>query len=283
MDKIYQSQRMRLGCVRTVKSNSVNDILICRDLNSAAGALYTVLAIKDHAVVRLCLEAFRSAGSAGEKACVDSFSDQGLFCMVFEYKQERPLEDFYTGGFYSLNECEAICGSVIIACMTAGLPYPLLYLALRQGQLNLAKDHTVYLGWQIDLSELDLSRTERDCAVECAQILRDLLSAKAAQKAYSYRLLEKKIGRKSYDSFTELYKDIQIAAAPEKRRGIRKRLTAWLARQQDTIFRILLIVCTVLVVIVLASLLCQLIFGDVPWLRLLFNGFKTIGTESLVG
>lgn len=283
MDRIYQSQRMRLACVQTVKSNSVNDILVCRDLNSVAGVLYMVLAIKDHNTVRLCLEAFRQAGLSESRACVDCFSDQGIFCMVFTYKPGRSLSEFYTGKFYSLTECETICASVIIACLTAGLPYSLLYLALRQGQLNLAKDHTVYLGWQIDLGELDPDRTERDCAVECAQILRELLSAKATQKAYSYRLLEKKISRKSYDSFTELYKDIQIAAAPKKKQGIRKRLMAFLARRQDTIFRILLFVCTALVLIVLASLLCQLIFGDVPWLRLLFNGFKTIGTESLTG
>ncbi|MCD8130250.1 MAG: hypothetical protein LUE16_03050 [Lachnospiraceae bacterium] len=280
---IYQSQLMRLLCVRTIKSNTVNDVLVCRDLNSASGALYTVLAVRDHATVKQCLEMFRLSGTSDRDVCVHSFSDQGIFCMVFEYKQERPLSDFYTGRFYTLPECEAICVQVIMACITCGLPFPFLYLVLRQGQLNLSKDHSVYLGYQTDLAELDITKTERDCAVECAQILRKLLSSKASGKAFSYQLLEKKIDRRSYSSFTELYKDIRIAAAPEKKKGIIQRIKAWFVRRQDLVFRISLYLCVVLSVVVLASLITQLIFGDIPWLRLLFNGFKTIGTETLTG
>ncbi|MCD8326453.1 MAG: hypothetical protein LUC90_07155 [Lachnospiraceae bacterium] len=280
---IYQSQLMKLLCVRTIKSNTVNDVLVCRDLNSAAGTLYTVLAVKAHETVKLCLEMFRMRGISEKDVCVHSFSDQGVFCMVFEYKPERPLSDFYTGRFYTLQECEAICVQVIMACITSGLPYPFLYLVLKQGQLNLSKDHSVYLGYQIDLQELDITKTERDCVVKCAGILRGLLKPKASSKAFSYRLLEKKIDRRSYTSFTELYKDIRVAAAPEKKKGIIKRLKAWFVRRQDIVFRILMYLCVVLAVFVLVSVVTQLLFGDVPWLRLLFNGFKTIGTESLTG
>ncbi|MCD7738839.1 MAG: hypothetical protein LUH58_07350 [Lachnospiraceae bacterium] len=280
---IYQSQLMRLSSVRTIKSNTVNDVLICRDLNSAAGTLYTVLAVKEHETVKSCLEMFREYGTSDRDVCVHSFSDQGIFCMVFEYKQERPLDDFYAGGFFSLQECEEICVQVIMACLTSGLPYPFLYLILKQGQLNLSRDRSVYLGYQTDLAELDIGKTERDCAVECAQILRRILSPKKSGKAFSYQLLEKKIDRKSYSTFTELYKDIRVASAPQKKKNIIQRIKAWFLRRQDIIFRILLYLCVVLVVIALASLITQLLFGDIPWLRLLFNGFKTIGTESLTG
>ncbi len=280
---LYQSQKMKLQCVRIVKKSDTNDIVICQDLNTAARNLYTLLVIKEHQTARKYLEIYEHAHLKAQDSYIDSFSDQGAFCMVFAYQQERPLQDFYMGESYTLSECENVCISVIMACITSNLPYPILYLILKQGQLHLAKDHTVYLGYQIDLGELDGEKTERDCAVQCASILRDLLKPKASQKAFSYRLLEKKISRKSYGQLTELYKDIRITAAPGQKKGIRKRIAGWFLRNQDGLFRILLLACMILAVLVIVSLLSQLIFGDVPWLRLFFNGFKIIGTETLSG
>ncbi|MCI9436369.1 MAG: hypothetical protein HFH85_04220 [Lachnospiraceae bacterium] len=278
----YQSQRMKLRCVRIVKKSRTNDIVICEDLNTAARNLYTLLVIKEHQTVKTYLEVFEQAGLAAQDSYIDSFSDQGAFCMVFPWQQERPLKDFYMGESYTLTECENVCISVIMACITSNLPYPVLYLILEQGQLHLAKDRTVCLGYQIDLAELDPAKSERDCAVQCASILRDLLRPKSSQKAFSYRLLEKKIARKSYRKLTELYKDIRITAAPGQKKGIRKRIVGWFLRNQDGLFRFLLYLCSVLAILVLVSLLSQLILGDIPWLRLFINGFKTIGTETLV-
>ena len=279
---VYQSQKMKLECVRTVRQNDINDILICQDLNTAARNLYTLLVIKEHQTARQYLEVFERAGMSAQDSYIDSFSDRGAFCMVFEYKQERPLQNFYMGESYTLAECEAVCINVIMACITSNLPYPLLYLLLKQEQLHLSKDHTVYFSYQIDLADLDPEKSERDCAVACASVLKELLRPKASQKAFSYKLLEKKISRKSYDTFTELYKDIRIAGVSGQKQGIRKRIKAWFARRQDGLFRILLCICLVLGVFALVSVLFQLIFGDIPWLRILFNGFKTIGTETLV-
>jgi len=277
----YQSQKMKLECVRIVKIGAVNDILICQDLNMAARNLYTLLVIKEHQAAKKYLEVFEQAGLSARDSYIDSFSDKGAFCMVFEYKQERPLKDFYMGASYTLQECEQVCINVVTTCITSNLPYPVLYLILKQDQLHLSKDHTVYFGYQIDLEDLDGEKTERDCAVQCATLLRDLLRPKASIKAFSYRLLEKKISRKSYDKFTELYKDIRITAAPGRKKGLRKRLKAWYLRRQGTLFRLLLFLCMILALVTLVSLVSQLLLGDIPWLRVLFNGFKTIGTESL--
>ena len=170
----------------------------------------------------------------------------------------------------------------ILACISAEIPYPILYLILRQKQLHLAKNHNVYLGFAINLEELDEKMTERDCAVQCAKILRELLEPKASQKAISFQLLDKKISKKSYHKFTELYKDIRIAAAPRQRNSISGRFRAWFMRNRDQIFRIMLRICILLVILVLATFVTQAIFGDIPWLRLFINGFKKIGTESLL-
>lgn len=277
----YQSQKMNLECIRIVVKSNVNDIFICQDLNTAARNLYTLLVIKDHLTARRYLEVFEHAGLSAQNSYIESFSDKGALCMVFEYRQERPLKDFYMGNSFTLAECEEVCIQVIMACIASNLPYPLVYLLLKQEQLHLSKDHSVHFSYQLDLSELDPRITERDCAVQCASILRDMLAPKASEKAFSYQLLEKKISRKSYDRFMELYKDIRITAVPQKR-GMIKRLKAWFVRNQDILFRVLLVVCGILAFVALVSLVMQLVFGDIPWLRVFFNSFKIIGTESLV-
>ena len=278
----YQSQKMRLKCIRVIERTTINDILICQDLSSSDEGLYTVLVVHDHEVVKKFLAVYEQSECEKDASCVDSFSDQGSFVIVYPYLKERALKDFYMGDSYMLSECEEVCINMILACIAAEIPYPILYLILEQRQLHLAKNHNVYLGYAIRLEDLDPKKTERDCAVQCAKILRELLKPKASQKAISYQLLDKKIAKKSYHRFTELYKDIRIAAAPKKRRGLLAGIRAWFARNKDHLFHVLFWVCILLVLLVIATFVTQAIFGDIPWLRLFINGFKKIGTESLL-
>lgn len=279
---IYQSQKMRLKCIRVIERTKVNDIMICRDLNAAEEGLYTVLVVYDHEIVRKFLTVYEHSEYAADASCVESFSDQGAFVIVYPYLKERALQSFYMGDSYKLSECEDICINTILACISAEIPYPILYLILKQKQLHLAKNHNVYLGYTINLEELDEKKTERDCAVQCAKVLRELLEPKASQKAISYQLLDKKISKKSYQKFTELYKDIRIAAAPKKRGNVLTSIRAWFLRNRDQIFHLMFWVCILLVLLVIATFVTQAIFGDIPWLRLFINGFKKIGTESLL-
>lgn len=279
---IYQSKDKRLKCIRVLQKTKVNDVLVCQDLNATEETLYTVLAVYDHEVVRRFLKVYEQSEYDRKQSCVDSFSDQGVFLIVYPYFRERMLQDFYMGTSYSLAECEDICINTILACISAEIPYPILYLILKQRQLHLAKNHNVYFGYAMNLEELDERRDERECTVQCAKILRELLTPKASQKAISYQLLDKKISKRSYHKFTELYKDIRIAAAPKKRNSITGYFRAWFMRNRDLIFKIMLRVCVLLVILVLATFVTQAIFGDIPWLRLFINGFKKIGTESLL-
>ena len=258
---IYESPKMRLKCIQVVKKGPVNDIMVCQDIDVPGSSLYTLLAVKKHKTARKFLEIIEKSERQDQDFMVECFSVRGDFFIVFPYKQERPLKSFYNGRAYKLAECEDICINVILTCISSGLPYPLLYLILEQ---------------------LDPDKTERDCTVQCARVLMELLEPKASQKAVSYQLLQKKTAKRSYQKFTELYKDIRIASAPKKKKGIRAMLKRWFARNRDRLFGILLWICALLILVVIASFVTQAIFGDIPWLRFFFNSFKTIGTESLL-
>ena len=92
----------------------------------------------------------------------------------------------------------------------------------------------------------------------------------------------KKTEKYSYGSFKELYKDVEIAAEPDRKRGIIAAFKAWFNRNKGNLFRILLWVSIILALFVIITFLTNLIFGDVPWLRLFIRSFEKIGLESLL-
>ncbi len=279
---IYESDKMRLLPVATKSVGEVNDCYICRDLASSGGILYTTVVIHQHDVVRRVLELFRFSGRSGEQVLVDEFAFGDKHVLVFPYHKERPLFDFYEGESLTLSQCEDICISTILACITSDLPYPILYLLLSNGMLNLSNDGSVFFGYEMNLSELDESITEKECVDVCARTLLLLLQPKSGQKATSFYLLEKKVANGSYHRFTDLYRDITIAAVTKKKITPFFLMKLWIKRNADTIIGILFWISLILAVFALSILLSRIFLGGNSWFRLLFNTFKKIGTESLL-
>ncbi len=279
---IYESAKMRLLPVATKSVGEVNDCYICRDLASSGGILYTTVVIHRHDVVRRVLELFKFSGRNGEQTLVDEFAVGDKHVLVFPYHKERPLFDFYEGESMTLSMCEDICISAILACITSDLPYPILYLLLGNGMLNLSNDGSVFFGYEMDLSELNDEIGEKECTDVCARTLLLLLQPKSGQKATSFYLLEKKVANGSYHRFTDLYRDITIAAVSKKKITPFFLIKLWIKRNADTIVGVLFWISLILAVFALSIIASRFFLGGNSWFRLLFNTFKNIGTESLL-
>ncbi|MBR3524772.1 MAG: hypothetical protein IKO11_02900 [Lachnospiraceae bacterium] len=278
---IFESDKLKLEEVGTVYLSAACDCLICRDLNMGGSTMYTVLRVSDHEIVKKLISIF-DENRGSEKVLVESFSTDGVHIFVFPYRRERALDEFYMGDTMPLTRCEDICINLILACMTSGLPWPYLYLVLEQHKLNINRDDSIFLNYGVELKDLDPEKKEKDCVVACARVLLKLLESKADQKADSYTLLSKKIGNQSYNKFTELYRDVRIAAVSKGKQGILTRIRRWLAARKDRFLGLIFWLSLILVIIALAMLLSNLVLGDIPWLRLFVNNFKNIGTESLL-
>lgn len=277
----YQSDRMNLNCIQKILIGKCNDILICQDESSDTNDLYTVLVLKTHNAIKRFISACAKSDFSEEEFMVDHFSVKGQYVLVFPYLKKRPLKDFYVGEALRLEESEKVCQELILSCIQSGMPYPLLYLVIKQSLISLNKDLSVYLNYEIDLEEFDESITEKDCVVECARILLSLYESKQKQKAISYTLLQKKISSYGYSKFTELYRDITITAAPRYKFNLKARLNAFWFGIKDSVFGVVLVLCIFLIIVAALSFVSMLIWGDIPWLSILINNFKQIGTESL--
>ena len=283
---IYHAGNMALDPIGELFHGAVNDVLICRDANAPAAMRYILLVIHDRDCVKRLLPVFvcnERSSLTGEPPFLLRFTQNDLLCYVFPYREERRLSAFAPGQLTSPVIREQVCINLIIECLSSPLPYPLLYLLLQQECIHLEKDNSVYFLPTLDLSDLDPDKGEADCVAVCARILLDLLEdgGRRRRQLKSYELIHKKLSKHAYSGFPELYHDVKVTALPTQKIGLRARLKGFWARNRDRIFHILLVLCIFMVVLTLIFALSQLIFGDIPLLRLFERAFEVIGTETL--
>lgn len=279
---VYQVENMTLRQTQEIFRGEVNDVIVCQDIAASSTVYYTVLVVHDRTVARKLLDLFHAREKQTDSVFVTDFTWKSSYLMVFDYVKERSLKQFFGSEIATLQECELLAQNLAVECLAGGIPYPILYLQLKQGQIHISKDKSVYLGYNINLEEFSENKTEKDCATLCAQIIFEYIGKISTQKATSYKLLEKKVWKSGYQRFTDLYKDLKMAAQPLKKEGIILRIKKFISNNQDLLFKILIVVCVLLGVLALAMILSQMFFSDVPFLRIFFNPFKVIGTESLL-
>ena len=279
---VYQIGNMILQQTQEIFHGEVNDIVVCQDIADGSKTYYTVLVIHDRTLAKKLMDMFHTDKEQKNDRFVIDFTWKNSYVMVFTYVKERPLKQFFTSEIATLQECETLAQNLTVECLAGGIPYPILYLQLKQDQIHISKDKSIYLGYNIDLAEFSQKRTEKDCATLCAQKIFGYIESLSAQKATSYKLLEKKVWKSGYQRFTDLYKDLKMAAQPLKKEGPILRFKKFIKHNQDRFFKVLIVVCVMLGLLALAMILSQMIFSDVPFLRIFFNPFKVIGTESLL-
>ena len=284
---VYYAQGMELEVISQVFHGSANDVAVCRDRLSASGTRYTLLAVHDRECARKMLTVMEDNQRSGESACLLQFSQNETMLFLCPYREERKFSAFASGQMTSPEAGETIGINLVMECLSVNLPWPLLYLVLEQDCVQIAKDNTVYFTMILDLKELEPTRTERNCVSSCARLLLDLLAGPTAggkrrrKKLKSFELIRKKTGKNVYTGFPELYQDIKVTALPQVKPSLKSRFRIFWQNNRDRLFRLLLVLCILLLAAAVVILVSQLIFGDVPLLRLFRHTFDVIGTENL--
>lgn len=279
---VYHVGNMALQETQEVFRGKVNDVIVCQDMANGGKTYYTVLVVHERGTAKRLLALYHAGGERARETFVADFTWKDSYLMVFDYVRERPLDTFFSSEIFTLHECELLCQNLTVECLASGIPYPVLYLQLLQDQIHIARDKNVYLGYCIDLKQLSPGTGERECATLCAQKIFALLGGFNSGRATSYKLLAKRAQKSGYQRFTDLYKDLKMASVPLKKEGVWYKIKRFFRYQQDRIFRLLLVACVLLGLLALVMIVSQVIFSDVPFLRLFVNTFKRIGTESLL-
>ena len=285
---IYYSGNMELEVISEIFRGQVNDVVICRNRLSAAAARYTLLVVHDRDCARTMLRVMENNTRSGESPYLGCMTQNEDLIFIFPYWEERKFSSFAKGQVSGPRVGEQISVNLVMECLSCALPWPLLYLVLEQDGVQITKDNSIYFTVCLDLSRLDEGKNERNCVSSCAGLLLELLTApdkkgrrKKRKQLQSFDLIYKKTAKNAYAGFPELYQDIKLTALPEEKTSLKNRVKGMWRRNKDRLFRVLLVLCTVLVIVALAALVTQIMFGDIPWLRLFQNTFDVIGTENL--
>lgn len=277
---IYSVNGMSLDIVRDVWAGDTNDVFICRDLNEQIQIYYTLWVIKSHETVKKLLGIY-CFNQENEQNDIISFTQSNSFCLLLPYIRERRLPEFYQGSSYDLSTCEAICKSLVMECMACKIPFPVLYLILKQQRINLREDLGISFDYYLDLAELNRSRAEKDCTILCAEILLKILSTQKAERITSYKVISNKVKTGNYRQLIELYKDICLTTVVLDKNSFLRKLKDRLAGGKKAGYRMLWILCLLIALIALITIFSQIIWGNGLLMKLFTNTFTIIGTESL--
>lgn len=264
----------QLFCLREVWDNEVNAVYVCEDMGDGIGTRYTVWEVKDREIAKKILQ----------KSEYECFSHRDSLCFLFPYQEPRPITSYYLSVVGPEPDSrERIWKDLVVTCMNSRVPWPVLYLMLKQEQIDLSRDGSVHLGYLLNLEEYTADATEGQCACQCAGLLLRLLRQEPSKRTdLARQLLTAKLKKKRYTGFLELLRDIQMVTRKAEKESVRKRLKREAGKRKDRAYRVLAAISIVLAVLVLIMLLMKIFFGDIALFDLFRQSVKTIGTESLL-
>ena len=193
-------------------------------------------------------------------------------CFLLPYRERRPLLRFAEcTGAKDLPE------KLTEACMVWEYPWPFLKLILKNREVHIRADQTLYFTYILDLDEFEPEADEASCVRECAEVLREIGKPDTKKDRaidLTLKLVEKKACRGIYHTFMEVYRDIRCKKKPKAK---------WKPseKQKDGCFVCMLWFVCVLAAVAVILLLSKLILGDIPLLRMFTDTFRQIGTEIL--
>lgn len=273
---IIESSKEKYEILAQVFHGSTNDSYVCR---TDRGRKCILNVITDRNRIKELVTSLHY--DAGNDSSAELFTHGDYLCVELPYYESRNIMKFCDSVIGNIRDYERVVTSVVMECLTCEIPFPLLYLVLRQQKLNLYRSFEVRFDYAVDFSEFHPSAGEEDCRRACELLLFQLYNQSSEKTSAVYEVLKRKIKRDAGGSFLELYSDIQNASVSIERKKWKEEIQNFFVRHGNTIFAVVKVVVVILTVIVLIMLACQIFLGDIPFIRVFTNTFTEIGKRRL--
>lgn len=276
---------MRLQPIRRILSGAHNDVDVCKDQGCVTESLYTVITVKTDQYKRMMARAMEELKLAQGlySPFVAAQVWEGSLCLVLRYEQERRLSTYLPSQCRTLNSRQEVARALVRECMASALPPFLLLLSLTSDNLNLTAQDGVTLNYFWDLGQLAEGATQRDCAIELAELVGDLyvgLPEKALRNNKSWMLVSKKRRTGHYGTILQLYRDLDSFDKGVKGTPL-QRLKLFCLENQDVLFLWGRRLAVVLAVVALCTLLFSFLFRNISIFGIKYTGLEQIGSVRL--
>jgi hypothetical protein len=276
---IIEAPKVRYECISHVLHTDANDSYICKKIQNSDKKQYVINVIHKRNIAKSFLSALHKSENTSD--CIDYFTWEQNFCIVLPYSGSRNIRKFFIPEAISSKDCHKIYRNMVFSCMTAQVPYPLLYLVLKQKKLNLSEDYGISVDYCIDMSAFDENTGEEECLRECLSFILILADEKGTDNYATYQVLSKRYMRGSYTTFLELYRDIENSDLMLEKDNIFRKLKRGWFQYGQRLWLIIKLVLFVIGIVAIILFICEFLFGDVPFMRIFVNSFKVIGDRNL--
>ncbi|MBP0979343.1 MAG: hypothetical protein J6C55_01700 [Oscillospiraceae bacterium] len=283
----------KLEKIRTVLSNDVNDIYICKNiLDKNDTGFYTLVRIHNTNVIKEVLEAIYK----NNKDYESNNLPKSLFCDIFvevdtlniliKYFEPRKLFLYLKSYMTTDYDQHVIIKNFLYQCLALDVDYRILNLILDKNNINLNEDLSVFFNGFLDFSKFDKSADEKLCVQKCCDLINDILvsNEELTEKSQvkSINLFIKKKRNNAYKKMIDLYNDFKIKETKYKKNkeSIFENIKSYfLEISQDKLKKIIFSIGLVLIILALIILVCDLFRLDLPFKK--YQGMNTIGTVNM--
>jgi hypothetical protein len=249
--------------VRTVLSNKVNDIYVCKDADEQIGSFYTMITIKDDTMKKKFVALFTNeADIRTNNDYIGCFVLENCFNILFIYREERKLHSYLDVYSIPFDERKVICTQLVSSTVAAKLPAYMLCALLKPSNININKNKTIYFNYFIDFTVLS-EEEEKNSYTYLGEVVFNIL-AKEYEHVYNInrypkelRLFYKKLRTDGFNSFSQIYKYLNLL--PEKLiddKGLWYRIKSfwWQTREQVKTYSFLFVIGIVIAITLLYTM-----------------------------
>ena len=199
--------------VRTVLSNNINDIYVCKEADEHIGSFYTMITVKEEQMKKRLVAFFTEEASIRtNNDYIGSFVLENYFNILFTYHEEKKLYNYLNIYTTPFEEKKLICIQMVSGAIAAKLPIGMLCALLKPDNININKNKTIYFNYFIDFAGLKTEEEEKSRYTYLGEIVFSILS-KDYEHIYNInrypkelRLFYKKLRTDGFSSFSQIYK-----------------------------------------------------------------------------
>ena len=280
----------RLEYVRTILSNSINDIIVCQDmLQVNSKEYYTLIRVFDDNKIKDILESIYDVEGACKlpsELFVGIFVSADTLNILMKYKEPRKLFSYLKSDMRSDYSQHMIIKNFLFECLKIDTPYSILNLMLDSRNINLTADNQIFFNGFLDFNNFDKNATEEQCVKKCSNLINDILLSDEllTQKSdvKSIKLFKKKRRNDNYDKFIQLYNDFKIEETiyNKDREGLFNRFKEKIKYLYESrIWKLTAICGSILIAFSLILFICNLFNLDLPFTK--YKGMNIIGTVNM--
>lgn len=203
----------------------------------------------------------------------DTFTVGDCYCLLAPYRKNRKITDYAHNEAEGYEDIVDVCMDTVMRIWYAELSNPMKYLIIKQRKIHIDEEKKIYLTYDLDLSEYDMTIGEKECAREFGFLFEELMMDEKYAEFTSVKLLREKNRNGGYEKICDLIGDIKNMKLLGKVPKRFDKLKDFFLSYYYIMIRVAVIIAIVIVCVVGIKILFDVLGLNTP--------LSFIGTENM--